>query len=54
MEALMDTGPKPLEKHQQTAKTAKCVAISILGRIVSDEWEALEEAERDGYCITRK
>jgi hypothetical protein len=49
MEAPMDTSPKQQAEHQHNAKVARCLAHSILGRIVSDEWEALKEAERDGY-----
>lgn len=44
----LDASPSLLPKHLQTKKFARCVANSLMGRIVSDEWEALEEAERDG------
>ena len=47
-ESITSSGEKVRPKLNATAGEAKCLAISILGRIVSDEWEALGEAKRDG------
>jgi hypothetical protein len=47
-ETTTSYGDQVHPKLSATAREAKAVAVSILSRIVSDEWQAIEEARRDG------
>ena len=47
-ESTTSYGDTVRPKPTATAREAKAVAVSLLSRIVGDEWQALEEAERDG------